>query len=128
MSGWDPRPISVVGPSPSSTPSSGRRLFWSSVYSRAKAGAINSAARTAATSTAMIVPGRSRSLRHRQRLGQQVVPLGNPPREDGARRMRPKPQPAHLDAVCHANTNAATPASTESTTRGRALDVSPSKT
>ena len=41
---------------PSSTPSPGSMPFWSSTYNKTKAGTIKSAARAAATSTAVIVP------------------------------------------------------------------------
>jgi hypothetical protein len=72
----------VVCSGPSSTPCPGSRLFWSSVYSKRKAGTIKSTARTVATSTAVIVSGRRCRLVYRQRFGPVVVPLGNSPPED----------------------------------------------
>ncbi len=60
----------------------GSRLFWSRTYNKTKAGTIRSTARTVATSTAVIVPVGAAASRHRQRFGQEVVPLGNSPPED----------------------------------------------
>ena len=67
------------------TPSAGRRLRWSSVYSSTKLGPRSTTASAVATSTAVIVPDGAAAWATVRLVGQHVVPLPDPPAEHDRR-------------------------------------------